>query len=543
MPSVGRPACQTADVTLRRGNRASRLPVYPFTVIVVLISLLVTAGLSLSAYIVDDHNESRLLRLKVAETGAALQAFIPQIQTTLVAAAAVSVASSDPAAGFRSYMSPSVGQSGQYSSASLWRIAGAGGPELVTVLGEQPQLTGRPGGAEPFLRQAEDQTGLQVLGLLSKPNRRIGYAVAGRAHRYVIYVESPLPEDGRVPVTSGSPFSDLRFALYLGRNRSPATLLEANTGHLADRTASTTVPFGNQFLDLVASAHDHLGGTLSAVLWWIVASAGVLLAVAAGVVTERLLRRRQTAVELAASVQKLLQEQRAISDSLQRAMVPAPPPAVAGLDIGVRYLAGTTGLDIGGDWYDVVDLGDGRTFLSIGDVSGRGVRAGAIMSSLRSAIRAFVSEGHGPADVLKRVAGLLNIASDGHYATVLLAIFDRRDNSLTIACAGHLQPLLITDGHADYLELPVGPPIGATATPPTYAERVVQLPTSATLLLYTDGLVERRGESIDDGLERLRLAASQAPTAIEPFLSFVADELQQPVPTYDDTAILGVQWA
>jgi hypothetical protein len=531
-------------VTLRRANRASWPAVHPFTIVVVLISLLVTAGLSVSAYIVDDRNEGRLLRLKVAETGATLQAYIPQLQTTLTAAAAVSVASSDPAAGFRSYMSANVGgQQGQYSSASLWQIAGASGPRLVTVLGAQPQLAASPGGAEPFLSQAADATGVQVIGLLSKPNRRIGYAVTGRAHRYVVYAESVLPADGQVPVTRGTPFSDLRFELYLGSNRSPANLLEANARKLADRTASVTVPFGNQSLVLVASAHDHLGGTLSAVLWWIVAIAGVLLTVAAGLVTERLLRRRQTAVELAASVQKLLQEQRVLSESLQRAMVPAAPPAVAGLDIGVRYLAGTAGLDIGGDWYDVVDLGDGRTFLSIGDVSGRGVRAGAIMSSLRSAIRAFLSEGHGPADVLKRVAGLLNIASDGHYATVLLAIFDHRDNSLTIACAGHLQPLLITAGHADYLDLPVGPPIGASRTPPAYAERVLQLPTSATLLLFTDGLVERRGESIDDGLERLRLAASQAPTAIEPFLTFVADELQHPVPTYDDTAILGVQWA
>jgi serine phosphatase RsbU (regulator of sigma subunit) len=165
------------------------------------------------------------------------------------------------------------------------------------------------------------------------------------------------------------------------------------------------------------------------------------------------------------------------------------------------------------------------------------------MSSLRSAIRAFLSEGHGPADVLKRISGLLDISADGHYATVLLAIFDRRDNSLAIACAGHLQPLLITPGQADYLDLPVGPPIGATRTPPAYAEKVLQLPTAATLLLFTDGLVERRGESIDDGLERLRLAASHAPAAIEPLLTFVADELQQPAPTYDDTAILGVQWA
>jgi serine phosphatase RsbU (regulator of sigma subunit) len=267
-----------------------------------------------------------------------------------------------------------------------------------------------------------------------------------------------------------------------------------------------------------------------------------VLSLAAAAITEHLLRRRETALELAANVQRLLQEQRAISDSLQQAMVPADPPAVPGLDIGVRYLAGAAGLDIGGDWYDVVDMGGGRTFLSIGDVSGRGIQAGAIMSSLRSAVRAFLSEGHGPAEVLQRVTSLINVGSDGHFATVLVAIFDSRRNQLTIACAGHLQPLLITAGHADYLDLPVGPPVGATRHPPVYAERVIQLPAPATLLLFTDGLVERRGESIDDGLERLRCAATQAPAGVEPLLSFVADELQQTSAT-DDTAILGVRWA
>ena len=523
---------------------AAWLRIHRLTVVVALVSLLVTAALSWSAYIVNDHTEGRLLRLKVAETGAVLQAFIPQLQTTLGSAAEFATASHDPATGFRNYIANSVGDRKQFVSAALWELAPPAAPRLVTVVGAQPKLAADPAGAESFLSQAAQQPGVQVLALFDRPNRRIGYAYsAGAQHRYVIYTEGVLPESGRVTVTPGSPFSDLRFALYLGKTPSAAGLIETSTGKLGKRTASTVVPFGNQSLDLVASARGPLGGTLSSVLWWIVAAVGVLLSLAAALVAERLQRRRETAMRMAEHVQDLLQEQRAISDTLQKAMVPADPPAVPGLDIGVRYLAGAAGLDIGGDWYDVVDLGDGRTFLSIGDVSGRGVRAGAIMSSLRSAVRAFLSEGHGPAEVLKRVASLLNVVSDGHFATVLLAVFDHRENKLTIACAGHLRPLLISDGHADYLDLQVGPPVGVTRQPPTYAEQVIALPAPATLLLFTDGLIERRGESIDDGLERLRRAASQAPTAIEPMLSFVAEELQQASSTDDDSAILGVQWA
>jgi serine phosphatase RsbU (regulator of sigma subunit) len=532
-------------VRTRPATGASWRRIHRFTVVVVLISLLLTAVLSWLAYTVNAHTEQRLLRLKVAETGAVLQAAIPQTQTTLVSAAEFAATSSDPAAGFRRYISSYVGDKKQFGSASLWQLDSTSGPRLVTVVGLQPKLAARPGGPASFLGQAATAKGVRVIDLFSKPDRRLGYAYSAEApHRtYVVYVENVLPADELVAVTPGTPFSDLRFALYLGQSRSASALIEANVRHLGRHTASVAVPFGDQSLDLVASADGPLGGTLSAVLWWIVALAGLLLSIAAGIVTERLLRRRQTAEELASHVQSLLQEQRIISETLQQAMVPAHPPEVPGLDIGVRYLAGAAGLDLGGDWYDVIDLGNGQTFLSIGDVSGRGVRAGAIMSSLRSAVRAFVSEGHGPADVLKRVAGLLNVVSDGHFATVLLAVFDRGDRRLTIACAGHLQPLLIADGHADYLDLTVGPPIGTTRTPADYTEQVIQLPASATLLLFTDGLVERRGETIDDGLERLRQAATQAPTEIEPLLSFVADELKESASTTDDTAILGVQWA
>lgn len=526
----------------QRAGRGLRWPVHPFAVVVALVSLLVTAGLSWAAYTVNDRTEGRLLRLKVAETGAVLQAAIPQIQTTLDAAARFASGGADPVAGFRSYLADFVGDTKQFGSASLWQMDPSAGPRMVAVLGQPPQLATRPG-ADAFLGQASETKGVRVIGLLTGPDRRVGYAYSAAPHRYVVYAESVLAADAKVPVTPGSPFSDLNFALYLGQSPSAPNLLEISAAGLGRRTASVTVPFGNQSLELVASAREPLGGRLGAVLWWIVAIAGVLLSLAAAAVAERLLRRRQAALAMTADVQRLLQEQRAISESLQQAMVPAAPPPVPGLDIGVRYLAGAAGLDIGGDWYDVVDLGNGRTFLSIGDVSGRGIRAGAIMSSLRSAIRAFVSEGHGPAGVLGRISGLLDVASDGHFATVLLAVFDSRDNSLTIACAGHLQPLLITAGQASFLDLAVGPPVGASRRHTGYAEQTFMLPASSTLLLYTDGLVERRGENIDDGLERLRRAAGQAPADIEPLLSFVADELQQTSSTYDDTAILGVQWA
>jgi serine phosphatase RsbU (regulator of sigma subunit) len=189
----------------------------------------------------------------------------------------------------------------------------------------------------------------------------------------------------------------------------------------------------------------------------------------------------------------------------------------------------------------VIHLDEARTFLSIGDVSGRGVQAGAVMASLRSAVRAFVSEGHGPAPVLDRVAGLLSATTDMCFATLLCAVLDRRAQQLTVANAGHLPPLLISGGTSRFVDVPLGPPVGARPDPPPYREQVTQLPTLGCLVFYTDGLVERRGEVIDEGLTRLRLAADAAPQQVTELIAFLARELQESTPQ-DDTAMLGVHW-
>ena len=518
---------------------------HPFALIVTAVALAVTAALSWAAYAVNDHSEARLLRLKVEETGAVLQAAIPRIQTTLTSAAEFADASDDPAQGFRTFITRYVGEKrGQtFGSASLWRVT-PGAPSMVTYVGARPKLADEPDKARAVLTHATKLSGIGVVGLLAGPAPRLGYTYAMSSPRpdYVVYAESLLPSSRKIPAsTGGGPFSDLRFALYLGKRATPSHLLEANISGPHARTASVVVPFGDQSLTLVASSSDPLGGTLSNALWWIVALAGGVLSLAAGVVGERLVRRRLAAEALAGDVQRLLDGQRHVSETLQRAMVPPAPPPVAGLDIAVRYLPGAAGLEIGGDWYDVVDLDDGRLVLSIGDVSGRGIQAGAVMSSLRSATRAFISEGHSPGPLLGKVSRLLRDTAGGYFATMLCAVVDPGARRLTVACAGHLPPLLISDGRACYLDIPVGPPVGAIADPPAYAEQTVDLPAAASLLLYTDGLIERRGETIDQGLDRLRHVASRTQAPIDEVLTAITSELSESEPN-DDTAVLGVQW-
>ncbi len=207
----------------------------------------------------------------------------------------------------------------------------------------------------------------------------------------------------------------------------------------------------------------------------------------------------------------------------------------------MRYLPGTNGVDIGGDWYDVLPLDGDRFFFVVGDVSGRGVPAGSVMAALRFAIRAYATEGHPPELALERLRDMLDVAEDHHFATVVCGIADVGRHEVVIASAGHPPPLCVSARGAEYVDTPVGVPMGVSGRRP-YRSGLVTVPPGATLLIYTDGLIERRGENIDDGLERLRsVAASAAAAPVEAMLDTVVTELAS-AGLDDDTAILGVRW-
>ena len=205
-----------------------------------------------------------------------------------------------------------------------------------------------------------------------------------------------------------------------------------------------------------------------------------------------------------------------------------------------REFAGEEGVEVGGDWYDVIPLGEQRLLTVVGDVSGRGLRAATTMASLRYAIHAYAAQSDPPAEILTKLSGLLQIATTGQFATVLCAVLDMETHEVTLASAGHLPPLLLRDGRGDYLEPQVGPPIGV-ATGVAYTPLTVSVPRQATLLAFTDGLVERRGESIDRGLARLRDAALQADGNLPDLLGRLVGELRHGH-SDDDTAIVGLRW-
>lgn len=507
------------------------------------VSIVITAALSWLCFEVNRNNDTRLLDLQVRQTGTVLQAVVPTIQTPLASAVEIAASTGGDVAQFRTYMATYVGASGQFVSASLWRSA-PGVPQLIATTGSAPQLSANSARSAAFLAQAARTAKLSVTGPIAGNPYRLGYAYAsaGRGPRYVVYAESALPPGRRAKIEAGSPFSNLRFALYLGRHQRDDALLETNVSRLPVQgdTATVVVPFGAGSLTLVAASSVRLGGTLSARLWWVVALVGAALSVAAAFTSERLVSRRKAAERLTGEVGTLLSEQRNLAETLQHAMLPKELPEIEAVEFAARYIPGVNGVEIGGDWYDVVPLDANRFFFVVGDVSGRGVAAGTVMASLLFAIRAFVTEGHSPARVLGALSQVLRLDRDGHFATVMCGSVDVERREVTIANAGHLPLLLVSPERVEFLASPVGPPIGIT-TPTVYESVTVPLPRDATLLAYTDGLVERRGETIDDGLRRLHDAAVDAHDSGRPMVSTVVSSLGAE-DGEDDTAILGWRW-
>ena len=230
-------------------------------------------------------------------------------------------------------------------------------------------------------------------------------------------------------------------------------------------------------------------------------------------------------------------EQR-IAETLQKSVLPASLPSVPGLELAGRYLPGTAELEVGGDWYDAIPLSNGRFGLVVGDVVGKGVRAAATMGQLRNAIRAFSLDRLKPTTTLGRLSRLADEVIETSFATVVYAELDPETGVCRYASAGHPPPVLATlDGRVELLEGGRGLPLG-TGTTATYRQAVVELPHGSVLVFYTDGLIERRGRSLDQGFERLRAAVATGPRDPERLADHVLEHLIGDEDRRDDVVLL-----
>ncbi len=217
-------------------------------------------------------------------------------------------------------------------------------------------------------------------------------------------------------------------------------------------------------------------------------------------ITQR--REAELAIAAAATAREAAAREHAIADSLQRSLLPNETFESVHLELATYYQAGVEGTRVGGDWFDVVDLGAGRVALVIGDVSGRGIRAASLMGQLRAAGRAYARLDLPPADVLELLEATVSELGQSHLATCIYGVYDPASGELRYANAGHLPPILALPGEpATRLTGTPDPPLGFGSS--TFREECVSLPSGAMIVLYTDGLVERRDRDLDTGIDML----------------------------------------
>jgi serine phosphatase RsbU (regulator of sigma subunit) len=528
----------------RRGHR----PGFNVAVVAV-VGVIITAGLSAGAYALHNSNENRLLNQRVREIGVVITAAIPTIQTPLASAEVLAESTGGDQAAFRKFVTPLVTPSGEtpatFTSVSLWRASGDVQRPLI-VVGDQLSLAREnQAGIRDVLERAGNGT-LAINNLLAASDRRLGFAYesASPGAQYVVYAESPRPQQRRATVErdNDEAFAELNYAFYLGDTTNPKYLLASSTGGaiLHGRRTSTNVKFGDSNLLVVMTPRTELGGTLLSQLWWLLSLLGLALTFGAATLVGRLSRRRLDAEVLATENAGLYAEQRSVAQTLQHSLLAEAFPDIGGLEFAARYVAGVEGIDIGGDWYDVVRLDHGNILIVVGDVSGRGLGAATMMASLRFSVRAYAVEGYSPATILTKLSGLASVARDGHFATVLCALLDVGTGRVTVANAGHPAPLLVSPAGSEFVETSIGVPVGVRRGSP-YSEVEFMFPRGSTLLVYTDGAVERRGERLDTGMQRLADAASASDGSLDQMLDAIIGRVL-PAGADDDTALLGVRW-
>jgi anti-sigma regulatory factor (Ser/Thr protein kinase) len=200
---------------------------------------------------------------------------------------------------------------------------------------------------------------------------------------------------------------------------------------------------------------------------------------------------------------RLYDRERRIAATLQEDLMPDTLPEVPGVALAAHFQSGGSGTQVGGDWYDALALPGGRLGVVVGDVAGRGVAAAARMGELRAVSRAYVLEGHPPAEVARRLNAYQLAQGTDTMATLCYAVVEPALGQMRYVSAGHMPPLVLAPGEEPrYLERG-GPPLGVLDTC-DYDETVVPFVPGSLLTVYTDGLVERRGEILDVGLGRLR---------------------------------------
>lgn len=254
-----------------------------------------------------------------------------------------------------------------------------------------------------------------------------------------------------------------------------------------------------------------------------------------------LMRLAAQRVGLAVAHARVYEREHRIAETLQRSLLPDRLPQLPGLEVAARYLPAASEAEVGGDWYDVIPIGGGAVGLVMGDVAGKGLSGASMVGRLRSALRAYALEGHNGGLVVERLNRLLwTEAEESQMATMLYVIVDPAANAVRWVNAGHPPPLIVSDGEPRFLEGVASVPLGVLPFP-SYEEASAPLEPGSAIVLYTDGLVERPGENIDDGMARLAAAVRGSSDEVDALCDQLLDSLVEPGGATDDVALLALR--
>jgi serine phosphatase RsbU (regulator of sigma subunit) len=477
-----------------------------------IVALVVLAGLSLAGgwgtrEVVRDQ-EHRLLRQRVEELSVDIEGDLGSTQTSLAWLGGALRLSGESATAFQRAVQARPASSGRAATLALLRpvasgfqvvaAVGAGLSSSELVTGVRAQVLGRAMSSGQMLTTP-------VMG--AGAGRTIGFALGPPAAPAgsIVYEQLALGPVSAPREAATAPYSELNVILYaVPKVDAQQLLVTTDDAPLSGPTADHLVAVGGSQWLVAASAKGPLVGSLANDTPWFVLVAGLIGSLLIATVVEVLMRRRDEAFALYAI-------EHTLSETLQRSLLPELP-SIPGLDTAARYLVGAPEQEVGGDWFDVFPIDGERVGFAVGDVVGHDITAAASMSQVRAALRAYAFEGEEPAAVLTRLDRLVEAFALTPLVTVFYGLLEApsRDGSrlLRFASAGHLPPLVQGPG-GDVRKLPHGlsSVIGAPS-PPQRGQAEEVLVAGTTLLLYTDGLIETPGRTLDGALDEVEAVVS-----------------------------------
>jgi len=518
----------------------------PASILALFVMLVITGGSSWLVHATVSDQEKRLLRERGSEIQLLLNQAINAIPAGLAEQGAALRYSSGSTAAYRQVAKHALEttQGTKPTFAWLRKVPGGQGYIVKAAVGDalhEGQLITDERTAT-FDRAMD--TELIVPTRIIGSERRLGFALGPPAapDDTVLYRESVLgPAVSPPRQASTAPFAELDIAIYGGPTAVRADVLTATTASLPLRgeVRNVTLQAGAVKWLTQVRPRSPLVGNLAAQAWWVALAVGLLGAILVAAVVETAARRRDAALAL-------YDAEHQVAETLQRSLLPQLP-TLPGLDVAARYLASGVGQQVGGDWFDVFPIAGDRVGLVVGDVIGHDLEAASAMAQIRASLRAYAIDGAEPVQVITRLDRLVDALGLTQLVTVVYGVLEPAgpdgSRQLRYTNAGHLAPLLRhRDGSVETLDggesVVLGAPIAADHS---QGETVVE--DGEVVVMFTDGLVEVPGGSLDERLRRLSETIAAQP---DPEAEALCDRVlagMSPQTLRDDIALLAVRVA